>query len=219
GRPHDGDLPPPGPEGERGRSRARARLVLRRAAGARAALGPAPAGPRPGRARPTAAAAGPRPRGRHGGLRRPRARGPRLRPQARSPRPQHDPGRGGGRHPERRAPARARAVAVIVMKFGGTSVGSAERIRAVADRVRERLDQKPVVVVSALGGVTDLLIRGARFALHRDPAAEAAVRDVVTRHGEAIRELVPAGEGRHRLLAPATTLPAELKMPYTRRHH
>ncbi len=46
------------------------------------------------------------------------------------------------------------------MKFGGTSVGSAERIRGVAARVRERLDQKPVVVVSALSGVTDLLIRG-----------------------------------------------------------
>jgi aspartokinase len=42
------------------------------------------------------------------------------------------------------------------MKFGGTSVGSAERIRGVAARVRERLDRQPVVVVSALSGVTDL---------------------------------------------------------------
>ena len=46
---------------------------------------------------------------------------------------------------------------MIVMKFGGSSIGRAERILAVAEIVRERLDRSPVVVVSALGGVTDLL--------------------------------------------------------------
>jgi aspartokinase len=41
---------------------------------------------------------------------------------------------------------------MIVMKFGGTSVGSAERVRALGERVRERLAERPVVVVSALSG-------------------------------------------------------------------
>ncbi|MGH2784242.1 MAG: aspartate kinase [Actinomycetota bacterium] len=52
-------------------------------------------------------------------------------------------------------------MAVIVQKFGGTSVGSAERIRAVARRVVEtRIDgYDVVVVVSAMGDTTDDLLR------------------------------------------------------------
>lgn len=47
---------------------------------------------------------------------------------------------------------------MLVMKFGGTSVGNAERIRAVAAIIRERLPQKPVVIVSAVAGTTNALI-------------------------------------------------------------
>jgi aspartate kinase len=47
---------------------------------------------------------------------------------------------------------------MIVMKFGGTSVESAEAITRVAGIVRERLDQKPVVVVSAMGKTTNKLL-------------------------------------------------------------
>jgi aspartate kinase len=54
---------------------------------------------------------------------------------------------------------------MIVMKFGGTSVGSAERILNVAKLVKDRLAENPVVVVSAVGGVTDLLLRGGESAL------------------------------------------------------
>lgn len=46
---------------------------------------------------------------------------------------------------------------MIVMKFGGTSVGSAARILAAARIVKRRLRKKPVVVVSAVGGVTNRL--------------------------------------------------------------
>jgi len=48
---------------------------------------------------------------------------------------------------------------MIVMKFGGTSMGNAERIQNVASLVISRLHEKPVVVVSAVGGVTDLLLQ------------------------------------------------------------
>jgi aspartate kinase len=47
---------------------------------------------------------------------------------------------------------------VIVVKFGGTSVGDAAAIRRATEIVRGRLDRKPVVVVSALGGATNALL-------------------------------------------------------------
>ncbi len=49
-----------------------------------------------------------------------------------------------------------------VLKFGGTSVGSAERMRGVAEIVTRQADEAPLmVVVSAVGGVTDALLHGA----------------------------------------------------------
>jgi len=55
-------------------------------------------------------------------------------------------------------------MAVIVQKYGGTSVGNPERIRNVARRVLEtqRAGNQVVVVVSAMSGVTDGLIKRAR---------------------------------------------------------
>ncbi|MBI2664160.1 aspartate kinase [Candidatus Woesearchaeota archaeon] len=52
----------------------------------------------------------------------------------------------------------------IIQKFGGTSVGSAGSIRTVVDIIRESLDQQPVVIVSAMNGVTDQLIKAAKEA-------------------------------------------------------
>ena len=57
---------------------------------------------------------------------------------------------------------------MIVMKFGGTSVADAARIGAVADIVRSRVPRKPVVVVSALGGATDLMEQAIGCALRDD---------------------------------------------------
>jgi len=55
-----------------------------------------------------------------------------------------------------------------VLKFGGTSVGSGECIRRVASiighHVRDGEGMFPVIVVSAMSGVTDQLLRIARFA-------------------------------------------------------
>jgi aspartate kinase len=48
---------------------------------------------------------------------------------------------------------------VIVCKFGGTSVGDAEAIERTATIIRGRLARQPVVVVSALGGTTNELLR------------------------------------------------------------
>src|SRR5690606_7445450 len=61
-------------------------------------------------------------------------------------------------------------MALIVQKFGGTSVGDVDRIRAVAQRIKATYDagNQLVVVVSARGGVTNELISRAR-ALNPDP--------------------------------------------------
>jgi len=53
---------------------------------------------------------------------------------------------------------------MIVMKFGGSSVESAAAIARVAGIVRERLDQQPVVVVSAMGKTTNGLLAAAELA-------------------------------------------------------
>ena len=56
------------------------------------------------------------------------------------------------------------ATPMIVMKFGGTSVEDAKAIERVAAIVKERLPQKPLVVVSAMAKVTDTLLAMARAA-------------------------------------------------------
>jgi len=55
---------------------------------------------------------------------------------------------------------------MIVMKFGGTSLGNAERIRKTADIVKSQIGRHPVVVVSAVAKITDSLIRLANEAAH-----------------------------------------------------
>ncbi len=51
---------------------------------------------------------------------------------------------------------------MIVMKFGGSSVQDATAIRRVASIVASRLAEQPLVVVSAMGGVTDKLVQAGR---------------------------------------------------------
>ncbi len=65
-------------------------------------------------------------------------------------------------------------MSLVVQKFGGTSVGDADRIRAVADHVARtaRRGDSPVVVVSAMGKTTDDLIRLASDVSEAPPVRE-----------------------------------------------
>jgi aspartate kinase len=108
---------------------------------------------------------------------------------------------------------------VIVMKFGGTSVGSAERIRALGELVRQRQAQKPVVVVSALSKVTDMLIKGAKLAIARDAQRDTVLDDLLKRHREVIDELFPAGAVRQRLVAHTESILSDLRSFYTGVYH
>lgn len=82
------------------------------------------------------------------------------------------------------------------MKFGGTSVGNAERMERVAEIIREHASQAEiVVVVSAMGGVTDMLIRAATEASRGDREHWKSVRqELARRHREVADRLLSAGE-------------------------
>ena len=86
------------------------------------------------------------------------------------------------------------------MKFGGTSLADASRIRAVADLVHARQSLRPTVVVSALAGVTDLLVRAADAARAGErEALEAVLADLERRHRWALEGTVEGARARHDL--------------------
>ncbi len=75
---------------------------------------------------------------------------------------------------------------MIVMKFGGSSVSDAARIRNVIEIVRARLDRRPVVVASAFRGVTDDLFAAAEEAL---TGHDALPEKLKSRHQSVISDL------------------------------
>jgi aspartokinase/homoserine dehydrogenase 1 len=93
---------------------------------------------------------------------------------------------------------------LIVMKFGGTSVGSAAVLQQVADIVKKAREQKGevVVVVSAMSGVTDLLLNGARQAETGDiTAARLAHQEILTKHTGVVEALLGGSQWHKPVLA------------------
>jgi aspartate kinase len=74
---------------------------------------------------------------------------------------------------------------MIVMKFGGTSVGSGESIANVCKLVKSRLPRNPLVVTSAHSGITNLLVAAAEEALEGNPD----VSKIEKRQLEVVNEL------------------------------
>ncbi len=81
---------------------------------------------------------------------------------------------------------------LLVMKFGGTSMGSAERMRVAASICTEEKVQRPVLaVVSAMSGVTDLLLGALRHAEADDEAGiESSIQSLSDRHEKTCHELL-----------------------------
>jgi len=95
-------------------------------------------------------------------------------------------------------------MSTLVMKFGGTSVGSAEAIGQTVDIVQEYIQDWEclVVVVSAMSGATDALAQGAQAAASGDDQAyRAIVAGLRTRHHEVVDTLLDRGNEHIRLLA------------------
>ncbi len=76
-----------------------------------------------------------------------------------------------------------------VLKFGGTSVGSVESLRNV-QRIVNTTSEDLIVVVSAFGGVTDLLIGAATAAQRGDSAYIETLDRIITRHNDMIDGIV-----------------------------
>ncbi len=78
-----------------------------------------------------------------------------------------------------------------VLKFGGTSVAKAENIRKVKNIIAKTKGAKLAIVVSAFGGITDLLLKAAEKASQQDDSYSKFVDEIESRHLEAIKELLP----------------------------
>ena len=91
----------------------------------------------------------------------------------------------------------------LVMKFGGTSVGSVQAINRAADIILEN-DQtweRLVVVVSAMSGITDMLIRSAQAAaLGEEQTYSKLISDIQARHHSVLEGLISSKNDRGPLL-------------------
>ena len=96
-----------------------------------------------------------------------------------------------------------------VMKFGGTSVGSVNSILNVK-KIVEAEKEPVIVVVSALGGITDKLIATSQMAAAGDSAYEVAMAEIKKRHIDMIEALIPDGGQKENLLLIANQLLTEL---------
>ena len=96
------------------------------------------------------------------------------------------------------------------MKFGGTSVGSVNSMLNVK-KIVESVDDKVIVVVFALGGITDKLIKTSRMASEGDSGYEKEMKEIVNRHIEMVYTVIPAGQKRELLLDCVNELLNELK--------
>jgi len=79
-----------------------------------------------------------------------------------------------------------------VLKFGGTSVANAENINKVIEIIRESCKKdRTIVVVSALGGITDALLQCGILAASEDESYKEKLQAIEQRHLETVKSLIP----------------------------
>lgn len=79
-----------------------------------------------------------------------------------------------------------------VLKFGGSSVKNAENISKVIAIVKKKITvDKTIVVVSALGGITDLLLQCCKMASENNEAYKERLQEAEQRHLQTVKELIP----------------------------
>lgn len=100
-----------------------------------------------------------------------------------------------------------------VLKFGGTSVGSVESILSLKKIVEEQ-QQKTIVVVSALGGITDKLISTSKMAVGGNELYKEEFKSIVKRHHDMIDAVITDKETHERLKTTIDILLNELSSIY-----
>ena len=82
-----------------------------------------------------------------------------------------------------------------VLKFGGTSVANAENINKVISIVKEAVKKdKTIIVVSALSGITDLLLSAASLAAENNEHYKEKLSLIEQRHLDAVKQLIPVSQ-------------------------
>ena len=97
-----------------------------------------------------------------------------------------------------------------VLKFGGTSVGSVESIMSLK-KIVESQGEQLIVVVSALGGITDKLIATSRLAARGDKVYRMEFEAMVKRHHDMIDTIIDDSEKRSSLTRVIDNLFEELR--------
>ena len=100
-----------------------------------------------------------------------------------------------------------------VLKFGGTSVGSVESILHLK-KIVEACDEPVVVVVSALGGITDKLINTSKLAVAGDSSYLASYQEMVERHHQMIDAIITDEKKKTEITATVDELLGHLKSIY-----
>ena len=100
-----------------------------------------------------------------------------------------------------------------VLKFGGTSVGSVESILSLK-KIVEKESQPVIVVVSALGGITDKLISTSQLAVKGDTAYKSEFEAMVKRHHDMIDTIITDTDKRVQLFNTVDRLLEELSSIY-----
>ena len=102
-----------------------------------------------------------------------------------------------------------------VLKFGGTSVGSVESILSLKEIVENETKKQPiVVVVSALGGITDKLLHTSRLAVAGDEGWKAEYEAIVDRHHQMIDTIITNTIDREVLFKEVDALLEQLRSIY-----
>lgn len=79
-----------------------------------------------------------------------------------------------------------------VLKFGGSSVANADNINKVVELVRQALTKdRTILVVSALGGITDMLIQAGMSAAAGEESYKEKLQEIERRHLETVKALLP----------------------------
>ena len=103
-----------------------------------------------------------------------------------------------------------------VLKFGGTSVGSVKSILCLKRIVEAEAKRQPViVVVSALGGITDRLISTAQMAVSGNEKWRGEFDEMMTRHHQMIDTIIDDTTAREQLFNTVDTLFEQLRSIYT----
>lgn len=96
------------------------------------------------------------------------------------------------------------------MKFGGSSVGTPDSIKKVK-RIVEQAGDDVIVVVSALGGVTDKLLSISKIAAQGDASYKAALSDICLKHTLMVEQVIPQSSAREQLQIKVQAMLGELQ--------